>query len=415
LKTHKWAILIGLGISLVLFTVSLIIEIMVILSLGFFTTSSIEENGLLKIIVIISVYSIFISAGYVFIKRHIKNLKSGYEEKNTEHDSRIGSLTQVINETLHEKSQIIPVLVNQLQEVVEQTETAAVDIGGSFMNIVERARKQSSDASGAFRALAGSDRDSSDTLLDISKKSLLGVIESMRGASDVTNQTLKNMDVIIGATGSAMTMVDEIGYIAAQTNLLALNAAIEAARAGDYGRGFAVVADEVRKLSDRSNIAAEEIRKIVTGIETDAKEMYSKTEKNVSGTNEMSAGATKVVTDTLKRIDETISNVKTQLDNLTEEAQTLASDISNIVISMQFQDITRQRIEHVIEPLLNLKTELEEMALKTRNVETSIHEYSEGNGAEYLEKMYTMESERNVLKRILSGKGKDITSSKAHL
>ena len=84
------------------------------------------------------------------------------------------------------------------------------------------------------------------------------------------------------------------------------------------------------------------------------------------------------------------------------------------MVSMQFQDITRQRIEHVIEPLLNLKTELEEMALKTTNVETKIHEYSEGNGAEWLEKMYTMESERKVLKKILSGKGKDINPSKAH-
>jgi methyl-accepting chemotaxis protein len=71
---------------------------------------------------------------------------------------------------------------------------------------------------------------------------------------------------------------------------------------------------------------------------------------------------------------------------------------------MQFQDITRQRIEHVIEPLLSLKTELEEMTLKTRNVETSLHEYNEGNGTEWLEKMYTMESERNVLKNTLSEK-----------
>ena len=37
------------------------------------------------------------------------------------------------------------------------------------------------------------------------------------------------------------------------------------------------------------------------------------------------------------------------------------------------------------------------------------------NGTEWLEKMYTMESERKVLKRILSGKGKDINTSKAHM
>jgi methyl-accepting chemotaxis protein len=371
------------------------------------------ENLILKIIAGIAVCTAIPILDLFMLKKHTKLMENKFDMCRKQHLTEIETFLNTVNEPLISKAQLLPVLVSQLQEVSEQTETAAMDISGNFMNIVERARKQSSEAADAFGALAGNDQNNSDTLLDLSKKSLMGVIESLRGASDVTSQTLSNMNVIIGATGTAMKMVDEIGYIAAQTNLLALNAAIEAARACDYGRGFAVVADEVRKLSDRSNIAAEEIRKIVIGIETDAKEMYRKTEKNVSDTDELSADATKVVTDTLKRIDGTIGNVKTQLDHLTEEAQSLASDISNIVVSMQFQDITRQRIEHVIEPLLSLKTELEEMALKTKNVETGMHEYGEGNGAEWLEKMYTMESERKVLRRIISGKSKDVNPSKS--
>lgn len=73
---------------------------------------------------------------------------------------------------------------------------------------------------------------------------------------------------------------------------------------------------------------------------------------------------------------------------------------------MQFQDITRQRIEHVIEPLQSFKTELEETAEKIMNMRRRIYD-TEG-GAEWLEKMYTMESERDVMRNTLTGGAREV-------
>jgi methyl-accepting chemotaxis protein len=364
------------------------------------------KNGLLKFIVIISVYSIFISAGYSFIKRYIENLKSVYEEKNTEHDSRIESLSQIINETLHEKSQLIPVLVNQLQEVTQQTESAALDIGDRFMNIVERARKNTADASVVLEKFTGQKGDQGGNAIELSKKALSDVIQSLQEAIVFASRTMNEVKIMSEETVHINKVVDEIEFIAGQTNLLALNAAIEAARAGEHGKGFAIVADEVRKLSDRSNTAAEEIRKLISKIETDTREIYKNSEESVSRSYTVSEESAIIVEDTMHKVDGIVEEVKTQLDHLTQETQSLAKDISNIVVSMQFQDITRQRIEHVIEPLQNLKTELEDMAQKTNSVEKSIHEYSDGSGAEWLKNIYTMESERIVLRDAISSKVK---------
>ncbi len=223
---------------------------------------------------------------------------------------------------------------------------------------------------------------------------------------------LKEMETIMDDAENIKKIVTEIEYIADQTNLLALNAAIEAARAGEHGRGFSIVADEVRKLSERSNTAADEIKKLITKVGVDIKGIYAKTEKSSAESSSMSLEAEKVVDHTLKKIDDTVTDLKKQLDELGAETVSLAKDISGIVVSMQFQDITRQRIEHVIEPLAAFKGELEELIQKAKNMSEKIHAWEGDGNREWLERMYTMESERKVMRDALGyGANRDFSDA----
>jgi len=366
--------------------------------------ATLVENLTLRIILNAFIYISFLTSVYFFRKKQIQDIKNEFRLQVNQKVSEIEGLLKPFDMPLHDKALLIPVLVNQLREVTQQTESAALDIGDKFMNIVERARKNTADASVVLEKFTGAENKEGGNAIELSKKALSDVIQSLQESIVFASQTMNEIKVMSEDTMHINKVVDEIEFIAGQTNLLALNAAIEAARAGEHGRGFAIVADEVRKLSDRSNTAAEEIRKLITKIETDTGVIYRNSEISVSKSFTVSEESATIVENTMHKIDGMVEEVKNQLDILTQETQSLAKDIGNIVVSMQFQDITRQRIEHVIEPLLDFKMELEEMLQSASSIDSKIHEFgSDNNRIEWLEKMYTMESERKVLKDILSG------------
>lgn len=297
---------------------------------------------------------------------------------------------------LQNKALTIPILTAQLSEVTEETERAALEIGERFMDIVSRARSQASRAVNAVVEFAGTDGEEKESLMDFSREALTSIMENLHCVTRVVNETLHDMEKITETMANIDTVVTEIEYIADQTNLLALNASIEAARAGESGRGFAVVADEVRKLAGRSTIAATEIQKLVRSVDSEVGVIRHRTEESIATTEKRSTESEKIMSDTLGRFNELMNGIHAELDYLAGETESLARDIGGIIVSMQFQDITRQRIEHVIEPLQEMKSECEKMALSLEQGVLPGH--GETKDLAWLEGIYTMESERKVLR-----------------
>lgn len=180
----------------------------------------------------------------------------------------------------------------------------------------------------------------------------IDIIDAIQTESNLMND---DFNIITAQAQTIARLLENVNEITAQTNLLALNAAIEAARAGDAGRGFAVVADEVRALSQKTDHfnhqISEDTRKIISAINN-----VSSRVKTISSFDLEEAHTSRErVDDIWRSISELNLRVVDKTKAVSEISGSISAHIHTGIISLQFEDITRQLFEHIRARIFNIK------------------------------------------------------------
>lgn len=259
---------------------------------------------------------------------------------------------------------------HELSRTSDTVETATLDLSSRFRELAEKAMEQSLRVE-QIVSMAGSvaidgERVPMDQLVVGMQDMIADMIANIVTLSRHAMSMVYLLDDVQKDVTELEKSIADIDVINRQTNFLALNATIEASRAGEAGRTFAVVAQEVRHLSRSTGELADRMRSKVTAVVKGVRNGHDILRQIANTDMSPQMLAKERVDKTMESLVDQTNHFQTVLETAATVSSDMSSTIGHMVTGMQFQDLTKQRLEAINDSLAIMSAGLDELENRTR-------------------------------------------------
>ncbi len=252
-------------------------------------------------------------------------------------------------------SSVLEKLINQLKDINKDTEKVFLEIGNNLQDYSNQSKVITEVASNTASNI-------SENVLEFGFNNLTKIIAEL---NDYFNKSITNIKNDKNELTNILRYIENIASeiynfkkIVKHLRVLGISTKIEIARLGTDDKGFSSLVQNVDRLSEvieqkagnitqQSNYLIGEISK--TNYDLD--NLYSEQErlsKNV-----------------LESASSSLDDFKTQynenrifIESTSEKTKNITKSISDVVVAIQFHDITRQQIEHIEDAFVNLNEKI---------------------------------------------------------
>jgi len=271
-----------------------------------------------------------------------------------------------------------------VEEVIKLTENAVNDISRNFRVVVAKAHEQTE----AAMSLLQGDGNKTGILslpefIKAYDTQLLNVTSHMTSFSLAADEMASHQKRVSEHAKVMEETIDGLRNMASQISRIALDGSVAMTSQTLNPRDFVEMTDRIRAISGEAH---ELTRKTRQGLDAIGDEVRQGN-KRTTQVAEAARRAVEVARGEIDKlnaatIDQT-RQIEITLKRINDLSMEIQKDINQIIIAMQFQDITRQKLERVHKPALGAATEAlallshETQALLQRDLYRAVRAYSE--------------------------------------